>query len=549
MTIAKQIELREWLEVKPRDWAQIIAVRAAMRALPFIHRAPAQWLGDFADRPILAVAMSWAARNVPARDMADADRAAAAAAAADAVRIAASEAGAADAFAASRPAFAAAHAAARAAAADADDAVYVADAAAYVAEAAAAARALSWSAVSDDCDWLDRHAVERNATRILSRRSLWLGQRPDWWRAEQLQFERALRGLDQSYAVWIDWFERRVRGERAAFDIPGDRYRKEDKAILIRLAEARDEDFWDQGAAYVNATLQQWIEEARERVAKHAADASEAPDRDAIAKALEEQASPEARIVDGKLDAGPNRRFDEPRYSGDLAELPSIQIATISAVLDCLPPNAAAVVKRCLAGYRDELIVRGNRPIVNILKAMGSAIRAEIFDDSAFDSPDEPEQWVMRDAREWDAGTGDLFRSFFRFHLVLLAHFPLDPEREALIAATPIDEAAAMGPALTEPVDAVADLILALADKGFATDNIVRIIEAHRLHNRDIAQLPPAEAAAGEVTPKRRHVLATLGFYLQTYSVLGSTASLAPYAGQLLDALQAAAQGLLRMIR
>ena len=367
--------------------------------------------------------------------------------------------------------------------------------------------------------------------------------------ADVREFDHRMLQLGQGYAIWSGWLALRIRGADSAFEIPNDRHGEEDQLILTRLAEATNEDFWDKGATYVNATLQNWIDKARARVADQAAEAPEAPDRDAIAKALEEQASPEARIVDGKLDAGPNRRFDEPRYSGDLAELPSIQLAAATALRDCLPRNARGIVGRCLDGYRDELIVRGNRPIVNILKAMGSAIRAEVFDESAFESPDEPERWVMRDAREWDAGTGELFRSFFRFHLVLLAHFPLDPEREALIAATPIDEAAATGAALTDPVDAVADLILALADKGFATDNIVRIVEAHRLHNRDIAQLPAAEAATGEITPRRRHVLTTLGFYLQTYSVLGSTASLAPYAGQLLDALQAAAQGLLRLIR
>ena len=76
-----------------------------------------------------------------------------------------------------------------------------------------------------------------------------------------------LLSLDRNYSVWIDWYERRIRGERAAFDIPGDKRRTEDKNILRQLAEASDEDFWDKGNHYVNATLKGWLDEARARAA------------------------------------------------------------------------------------------------------------------------------------------------------------------------------------------------------------------------------------------------------------------------------------------
>jgi hypothetical protein len=76
-----------------------------------------------------------------------------------------------------------------------------------------------------------------------------------------------LADIDPNYSVWIDWYERRIRGERAAFDIPGDKGRIEDKRILRRLAEATDEDFWGKGHEYVNATLKGWLDEARARVA------------------------------------------------------------------------------------------------------------------------------------------------------------------------------------------------------------------------------------------------------------------------------------------
>jgi hypothetical protein len=74
-----------------------------------------------------------------------------------------------------------------------------------------------------------------------------------------------LNRIDSNFVVWIDWYERRIRGEQAAFDIPGDKGRIEDKKILRRLAEATDEDFWGKGHEYVNATLKGWLDEARAR--------------------------------------------------------------------------------------------------------------------------------------------------------------------------------------------------------------------------------------------------------------------------------------------
>ena len=73
--------------------------------------------------------------------------------------------------------------------------------------------------------------------------------------------------IDPNYSVWNDWYERRIRGERKAFEISGDKYEIEDRKILRRLAEATDEDFWGRGHEHVNATLKGWLDEARERVA------------------------------------------------------------------------------------------------------------------------------------------------------------------------------------------------------------------------------------------------------------------------------------------
>jgi hypothetical protein len=253
--ITSRAELEAWLKDKPADFAQVIAARAALRVLPyaFAKDVPKDWVSDFASPLFRASALSWAARNFPAHDMV----AAAAAYAARAADAAAYAARAADAAAyAAR----AANAAARAArAADAANAA-AADAAAY---AARAANAAAWENINDDCAELEKaRAAER-----LTHRALWpAGEPKGWGEAYSFATER-LDALDQGYGVWIEWYDRRVRGKEEAFAIPGDKGRVEDKAILARLADATNEDFWDKGATYVNTTLQGWIDEARERAA------------------------------------------------------------------------------------------------------------------------------------------------------------------------------------------------------------------------------------------------------------------------------------------
>jgi hypothetical protein len=275
-TIASLKDLDNWLADKLTDWAQVIAMRAAMRALPIVGRADDQWLSRYGQFPIRALCISWAARNFPAHDMRAAASLAATAATSLATDAAASIAASVATSAAARAAtsaaadvsaFAGTESAVRALTNSVAFAAYAAaDAAASVATDTAAV-ATFWGSISYDCQWLTRQRDDPAASRIMTRRSLWLGQPPKDWMAEWNAIIEKLLGIDPNYSVWIDWYERRIRGERAAFDIPGDKGRVEDKKILRRLAEATDEDFWGKGHEYVNATLKGWLDEARERVA------------------------------------------------------------------------------------------------------------------------------------------------------------------------------------------------------------------------------------------------------------------------------------------
>jgi hypothetical protein len=245
--ITSREELKAWFGDKPTDFAQVIAARAALRVLPyaFAKGVRQKWVKDFASPLFRSIAISWAARNFPAHDMV------AAAHAADAAAFAAH--------------------AAHAAYAAADAAAFAAHAAhAAYAAADAAAYAAVWANLSHDCNWLTSAGDPASASRRLTREPLWPAGEPKGWSEAWVSATGRLAALNEGYSVWVDWYDRRIKGERAAFDIPGDSGRKEDKALLARLADATGDDFWDKGAAHVNTTLQSWIDEARERVAPKA---------------------------------------------------------------------------------------------------------------------------------------------------------------------------------------------------------------------------------------------------------------------------------------
>jgi len=70
-------ELEAWLQDKPADWAQLIAVRSALRVFPLVFsvvgisedRLPAAQAQGLILSVWRAVFISWAARKYPARDM------------------------------------------------------------------------------------------------------------------------------------------------------------------------------------------------------------------------------------------------------------------------------------------------------------------------------------------------------------------------------------------------------------------------------------------------------------------------------------------------
>jgi hypothetical protein len=265
--ITSREELEDWLKDKPADWAQVIAARAALRVLPyaFAKRIPDEWVTNCSLALFRVTALSWTAPDFPADDLGKAARTAADAASGVVARADA----AARAFAAADAAYGAARALVYAAGFTASSAANAANAAnaAYDATRAFLYAADVWANINDDCEQLANDEVPASVARRLTRERLWPKGEPRGWRETWVAVATGrLVALNQGYSVWIDWYNRRIKGERAAFDIPGDDDRTEDKKILARLADATNDDFWGKGSTYVNTTLQSWIDEARERV-------------------------------------------------------------------------------------------------------------------------------------------------------------------------------------------------------------------------------------------------------------------------------------------
>lgn len=393
--ITSEDAFRGWLKHKPKEWAQAVALRAALRALPIIVNSSESWLRNFALLPFGAVLTSW----VQLTDQAifvrtDESRANArfgghsfdftgykkepiAALAADASYHSA------DAQSQSMHVF--------------DDCVKGAGKAADAfrlelpSDTDQAFKPVSgelafWQSVATDCDWLDGEGESDKSAGRLSLKPLWQSAHPTNWFREWGVLAHQLLQIDPNFSAWIDWYERRIRGERPAFDFPGDKYRREDKAILRRLAEATDEDFWGKGHEYVNATLQGWLYEARAKVSPKverfildyvAEPAPPLQNRNAISFRQDS---------DGRIAIDTHASTAQLRSDADARDRHAETILEIRAVLDrCRGNNAAARLTLRLENYLDAAGVAIEDIKPSLLVQRGERLRQEL---AAYDSPD-----------------------------------------------------------------------------------------------------------------------------------------------------------------
>ena len=251
--------LEAWLQTRPIEVSARIAVRAALRALPFVSRDAERRVGDLASATFLAAAKAWIVARYP-RLSSELHGAVARAAnvAAHAARAAADR----GADAASNASYAAANAASAAAdhtvASAASYAGRASSAAANAAGMAAFARStFTRSPLSEERESkheaarLDAAAAWREISDEVSRTvdlPFLLMQLP-LWQAERGQDSmyawaqlRALLPKNQDWDVWTDWYERRLKGASGGKDYE-----------LIFASVPQEE--CDKGPAAVNA----WI--------------------------------------------------------------------------------------------------------------------------------------------------------------------------------------------------------------------------------------------------------------------------------------------------
>jgi hypothetical protein len=264
-SITSSPELRRRLAYRDVNFGQIIVIRSALRVLPycFFYRVSDKWIEEYALTMFRSAVIGWATKNFFDYDHSAAAQTAHvfAKAAYTAARLEAKTPAATDAD----PPFALS--------AGLKMIFHYQPSAAVKGVAFAVARSsAAWRSLNADFAKLDLlHELNLNSRLPNSPLSgapvinekLWPEKSAKNWPEIWRNSVSRLLILDPSYQVWIDWYNRRIEGHDVAFDIPDDVGRTHDKAILARLVDATDEDFWGKGATYVNTKLQRWIDEAR----------------------------------------------------------------------------------------------------------------------------------------------------------------------------------------------------------------------------------------------------------------------------------------------
>ena len=229
-------DLEKWLEDKPRDWAQVIALRAGVRALPAI--APLlnelNLQSDLKNQLTLGIGRAFFISRVAARSITEIKNAIT-----DAAYVAVDTSYAASYVAESYYVADAVYAASRVS--DAAFAVYTADV-----------------ALSYDVQWLEDHQAEEGASAQLLALPLW-PEAENPLAKEWTSLKWALLDLDPNWLFWRDWYQALLDGTPHPGLSPS-----EQKEIYQTIALFEPE-FWDEGAAVVNARIAELVQEVKER--------------------------------------------------------------------------------------------------------------------------------------------------------------------------------------------------------------------------------------------------------------------------------------------
>ncbi|MCA1244780.1 toll/interleukin-1 receptor domain-containing protein [Stappia stellulata] len=268
-------------------------------------------------------------------------------------------------------------------------------------------------------------------------------------------------------------------------------------------------------------------------------------ERAAQRQAMKAAASPDVSTdaSGDRLDAMANETVDAPFADIDLAHLPELLRSLIQTALASIEgKNCSAGFRAALKAYSEELAARGTTCIPGVLRGQMDYIEAELDDPDA-------NHWVSGKALE------KTLENIRQAHARLIAHYPLDQERERLLRAIALEPAKYEPEASQELRREVLNATREAYDAELVTDDYKRVVENRERVARDILDLrTPEPPFAGDEDfrlrevdrarrlqdAKKRTLAQQAGFADKSLEVLGKITRLAdsPSAQRLAKALQ-----------
>jgi hypothetical protein len=252
--------------------------------------------------------------------------------------------------------------------------------------------------------------------------------------------------------------------------------------------------------------------------------------REEVAAHAQEIISPKPVETEaGKIAVTPNPDYDVPANPQDFLD-PGRQITgLLKALLRSLDANAPKLMLNNLVEYEEELRTKGASA------SWGKLDRLMHYAEMSFQGADP---------REFESGVAEQFRDILGLHAMLGTELPRADEKFNKLADTEIDENAS-GPAITAPMQSIEHAAEALRAEGITEPSFDRTAEEIVRNGRDVAyeseprslpQIDPTDPTALDhvgvpaVSSKKAAIIASLGFALTLYDLLGTTVSIADSA-------------------